>query len=73
MEISNDKEERIHNCSLVIHYVQLSIEKLLVHRLSDYCGIANRSEELANFQQAIYKYDDALVNYEKAIKVYMEQ
>ncbi|CAF4271617.1 unnamed protein product [Rotaria magnacalcarata] len=73
MEISNDKEERIHNCSLVIHYVQLSIEKLLVHRSSDYCGIANRSEELANFQQAIYKYDDALVNYEKAIKVYMEQ
>ncbi|CAF3375458.1 unnamed protein product [Rotaria socialis] len=73
MEISNDEKEQIHNCSLVIHHVQLSIEKLLVHRSSDYCGIANRREELANFQQAIYKYDDALTNYEEAIKVYMKQ
>ncbi|CAF3331652.1 unnamed protein product, partial [Rotaria sp. Silwood2] len=73
MEISNDENEQIQNCLLAIHNMQLSIENLLVHRSSDYYGIANRSEELADLQQAISKYDDALTNYEKAIDAHRKQ
>ncbi|CAF1396265.1 unnamed protein product [Didymodactylos carnosus] len=73
MEISIDESEQIQNCLMAITHIELSVQNLLKYRSSDYYGIATRIEEIANLYQSIFKYDDALINYEKALEVYMQQ
>ncbi|CAF1377734.1 unnamed protein product [Didymodactylos carnosus] len=72
MEISNDENERIQNNLMAIKYRELTVQNMLKYYLSNDIEIGRCMIHLADLYKSIFKYDDALINYEKALEIVIQ-
>ncbi|CAF1059361.1 unnamed protein product [Didymodactylos carnosus] len=72
MEVSNDKEEKTENGLMVIKHKELSIQNMLKCPSSNDMKAASDMEDLAHIYRSIFRYDDSLINYAKALEIYLQ-
>ncbi|CAF1590905.1 unnamed protein product, partial [Didymodactylos carnosus] len=70
---ADDKVEKVRGAVLAIQYQELALEYMLKYHSSTDIEIGSLTRRLADFYNFASKYDDALMNYQKALRIYMEQ
>ena len=73
VKYTNDRKEQVKCIHTAIKYQKLQLENMLSYYFTDTLRIPKVMQWIATNHQSIDEYDDALIYYEKALKLLQEE